>query len=303
YHGASFGALSLGGDNRRWANEPGIPGIVRVFDPYCYRCTFGKSPDSCARECVSHIEEAILNEGPEYVAAIMCEGVSGTGGGLITPVDDYWPRLRALADKYNLLLISDEVMSGFGRTGQWFAVDNWNVKPDIITFAKGSTCGYVPLGGCIISRAMSDYFQDHMFWGGLTYSGHPLACATGIATLKVYEEEGLFENSRTMGARMKRKAEALMDKHPCIGDVRGIGLFVGVELVKNRQTREMLVPWNGPTQGVAAAVRARMMDLGVYCYGRWNMLFLAPPLVINEEEIDTGINALDEALKIADAAL
>ncbi len=243
YHGATYGAISAGGDPRRLPVEPGIPGIVRVFDPYCYRCVFGQEPDTCQRECISHIEEVIHFEGPENIAALLFEGVTGTNG-IIVPPDDYWPRLREICDRYGILLISDEVMSGFGRTGEWFAVNNWNTVPDLIATAKGITSGYLPLGAVILSERIADYFEDHPFWSGLTYSSHPMCCAAGIATLQVFQEDKLLENTKQMEGIMAKGLADLQARHPTVGDVRGIGLFWILELVKDRQTREALVPWN-----------------------------------------------------------
>lgn len=300
YHGATMGSITLSGDRRRWPVEPGIAGIVRVFDPYCYRCVFGKEPQSCFLECISHIEEVIWYEGPEEIAGILIEPVPGSNG-ILVPPDRYLPALRELCDKYGFLLICDEVMSGFGRTGAWFAVDNWGMVPDMITFAKGVTSGYVPLGGVIVSSEIADYFEDHMLWAGLTYSGHPLACATAIATIRVYEEEGLIENSRRMGRVLLHELEALKERHPSIGDVRGVGLFCGVELVKNRKTREPLVQWNGPTADLTNQLTNAAMDRGLYIAARWNLLEVAPPLIITEGELREGVAILDKVLEIADS--
>ncbi len=302
YHGATYGAMSLGGDQRRWANEPGMDGIVRVFDPYCYRCPFKQQPASCRLECVEHIEEVIWYEGPDQIAALFIEGLTGTNGILVNP-PGYLRALRDLCDKYHILLASDEVMSGFGRTGKWWAVDHENVVPDVITFAKGVNSGYVPLGGVILSRQLSDYFKDHMFWGGLTYSGHPLACAAGIANMQVYEEEALIENSARMGALLLEEMRQVQAKHPCVGDVRGLGLFVGVELVKDKQSKEPLTRWNSPTAGVAAELSKALLAKGIYVYCRWNMMFLTPPLIVKEDEIRYGVRLIDEALAVADALL
>ncbi len=194
YHGATHGAIALTGDYRRLPVEPAMPGVVHFLDPFCYHCPFGWTRETCHRECIQHVEEIIQYEGPERIAAIIMEGVTGSNG-LIVPPDDYWPRVRAICDRYGILLISDEVMSGWGRTGKWFAVDHWDVAPDIITTAKGITCGYVPLGAAIVSQKIADYFEDKMLWCGLTYSAHPLACAAGLATIEVYEEEHLIENA------------------------------------------------------------------------------------------------------------
>lgn len=302
YHGATFGALSLSGDNRRWANEPGMDGVVRVYDPYCYRCSFSQKPESCHLECVANIEEVIWYEGPQEIAALLVEGLTGTNG-IFVPPPGYMPALRALCDKYGILLVVDEVMSGFGRTGKWFAVDHWGVVPDVITFAKGVNSGYVPLGGMILNEKLSDFFEDHMFWGGLTYSGHPLACAAGIATVGAYEEEGMIENSHRLGPVLLDELKAVQEKHPSVGDVRGLGLFCGVELVKSKETREPITPWNSPTAGIAAELSKELMALGLFVFCRWNMIFIAPPLCITEEELRYGVSLIDRGLSVADAAV
>jgi taurine--2-oxoglutarate transaminase len=304
YHGATFGALSAGGDPRRLPVEPGIPGIVRVFDPYCYRCVFGQRPETCRRECVSHIEQVIQFEGPDNIAAILAEGVTGTSG-VFVPPGDYWPSLRALCDRYGILLIADEVMSGFGRTGQWFAVDNWGVVPDMIVVAKGITSGYLPLGAVIVSKPIAEHFERHTFWGGLTYSGHPMSCAAGLATLKVYQEEGLLDNARELEEVVARGMADLRARHPTVGDARGIGLFWVIELVSNRETRAPLVPWNakaselGPMPSVWRALR----EGGLYTFCKWNWIFVVPPLCVTAAQIADGLAVIDQALDIADASL
>lgn len=301
YHGATAGAITFSGDNRRWANEPGIPGIVRVQDPYPYRCTFKGCGEACSMACAHNIEDVLSFEGPDNVAAILVEVVTGTNG-IFVPPPDYLPYLRQLCDKYGIMLIFDEVMTGFGRTGKWFAADHYGVQPDIMTFAKGVNSGYVPLGGAIISQKLSDYFEDKMFWGGLTYSGHPLACAAGIATLEAYEEDGAIENSARLGEKLLAELTALKAKHPSVGDVRGLGLFCGVELVKDRQTREGMPPWNGKDQALTNKIKKALMDRGVFVFCRYNMLFIAPPLTISEDELMIGVRAVDEVLAIADEA-
>ncbi len=301
YHGATYGSMSVGGDSRRWPWEPGIPGVVRVFDPYRYRCPFCSRAEACTLQCVAHIEEVIWYEGPDQVAAIMLEGVTGSNG-VIVPPPQYWPEVRRLCDKYGILLISDEVMSGFGRTGKWFAVQHWDVAPDIITFAKGVTSGYVPLGGVTISEKIARFLDDRPFPSGLTYAGHPLACAAGIANMQVYREENLVERAAAMGQTLGTLLQGLHDRHPSVGEVRGLGLFWAVELVKDRETREPLVPWNAPTQGVLNDVRNAALDRGLYVYGRWNILIIAPPLTISEEELKLGVSILDDVLEIADRA-
>ncbi len=204
YHGATHGSIALTGDYRRLAVEPAMPGGVHFLDPFCYRCPFGQKKDTCKRECISHLEEVIKYEGPDKIAAIIMEGVVGSNG-LIVPPDDYWPRVREICDKYGILLISDEVMSGWGRTGKWFAVDNWGVTPDIITTAKGITSGYVPLGAVIVSEPIAKFFDDKYLYAGLTYNGHALACAAALATIEVYEEDGLIENAVRVGKHLGTK--------------------------------------------------------------------------------------------------
>ncbi|MEW6716900.1 MAG: aminotransferase class III-fold pyridoxal phosphate-dependent enzyme [Chloroflexota bacterium] len=301
YHGATYGALTAGGDPRRLAVEPGISGIVRVLDPYCYRCPFGQRPEKCRRECLDHVEQVILFEGPENVAAILMEGVTGTNG-LFVPPDDYWPRMREVCDKYGILLISDEVMSGFGRTGAWFGINHWNVVPDMITMAKGLASGYLPLGAVTVSEKVADYFEEHTFWGGLTCSGHAMCCAAAIATIKVYQEENLIEHAREMGDLMKVRLNELHEHHPSVGDVRGMGLFWVIELVRERDTRAPLVPWNAPAdlRGPILEIARYLRDNGLYTFTKWNWIFIVPPLPITSEQIEEGLGMIDGALTLAD---
>ncbi|MBO1437940.1 aminotransferase class III-fold pyridoxal phosphate-dependent enzyme [Meiothermus sp. CFH 77666] len=301
YHGATMGSMTASGDPRRWPVEPGIPGIVRAFDPYCYRCPFGKTPDSCRRECVSHIEEIIQMEGPHTIAAIMVEGITGSNG-LLVPPDDYYPKLRALCDKYGILLITDEVMSGFGRTGKWLSTQHYGIKPDIVTCAKGLTSGYMPLGAVIVSKPIADFFEDHMLWGGLTYSGHPVSCAAAVANLAVYEEEHLFENTQEQGRYLGERLEAMRKKYACVGDVRYIGLFSVLELVKDKATKEPLAPFNG-TSPEMQKLAAYLKSKHIYAFSRFNMLWVCPPLVINREELKYGLDVIEEGLALVDEAL
>jgi taurine--2-oxoglutarate transaminase len=304
YHGATYGAISAGGDPRRLPVEPGIPGIVRVFDPYCYRCVFDQKPESCSRQCISHIEQVIQFEGPNSIAAVLMEGVTGTSG-LFVPPADYWPRLREICDRYGILLIADEVMSGFGRTGTWFGVNHWDVVPDMIATAKGITSGHLPLGATIVSERIADFFEEHTFWAGMTYSSHPMSCAAGIATLKVYEEDGLLENARRMEPVMAEGLADLKARHPVVGDVRGLGLFWVVELVQDRETRQPLVPWNakGSELGPMQELTRYMREHGLYVFVKWNNLYLVPPLCITADQIREGLAVLDGALDLADASL
>lgn len=298
YHGATMGSMTASGDPRRWPVEPGIPGIVRAFDPYCYRCPFGKTPDSCRRECVSHIEEIIQMEGPHTIAAILVEGITGSNGVLVPP-DDYYPKLRALCDKYGILLITDEVMSGFGRTGKWLATQHYGIKPDIITAAKGLTSGYMPLGAVIVSAPIAEYFEKNMLWGGLTYSGHPLSCAAAVANIGVYEEEHLFENVEVQGKYLAERLEAIKRKYACVGDVRYKGLFSILELVKDKASKEPLAPFNG-TSPQMTKLTAHLKARHLYTFVRFNTVMVCPPLVINKEELDYGLSIIEEALALVD---
>ena len=286
YHGATHGAIALTGDYRRLPVEPAIPGVVHFLDPYCYRCPFGWTKETCHRECIKHVEEVIQHEGPDQIAAIILEGVTGTNG-LIIPPDDYWPRMREICDKYGILLISDEVMSGWGRTGEWFAVDNWNTVPDIITTAKGITSGYVPLGAVIVREKIAKYFDDHVLYAGLTYNGHALACAAALATIEAYEEEHIFENAKTVGKHLGERMEDMKARHPSIGDARYIGLFTAFEFVKNRDTKEPLDP---------TPLKNFLIQNGVYVFTFKNIMFIVPPLVITREQLDEGLNLIDEGL-------
>ncbi|MEZ7002330.1 aminotransferase class III-fold pyridoxal phosphate-dependent enzyme [Streptomyces sp. AD55] len=302
YHGATNGAMSLTGDPRRWSSEPGgMPGVVRMLDPYTYRCPAGH-PDPCP-VCSGgpHLEEILQYENPETVAAVIIEPVTGTNG-LIYPPEGYLRSLREVCDRYGIMLIFDEVMAGFGRTGEWFACNHWDVTPDILTTAKGLNSGYVPLGAMTVSSRIADWLRDHMFWGGLTYAGHPLACASGVASLRIMREENIVENARARGERLGAGLARLAEKHPSIGEIRGRGLFHGVELVKDRATREPLVPFNA--KGPAAAPVGRLVKAalarGLYLTANFNVLRLTPPLVITDSEIDLALDVLDEVLGLAD---
>ena len=301
YHGATMGSMTASGDPRRWPVEPGIPGIVRAFDPYCYRCPFGQKVETCARECVSHIEEIIQMEGPSNVAAVMVEGITGSNG-LLVPPDDYYPRLRALCDKYGILLIDDEVMCGFGRTGKWLATQHYGVKPDIVSCAKGLTSGYLPLGAVIVSETIANYFENHMLWGGLTYSGHPVCCAAAVANLSVYEEEHIFANVERQGRYLASRLEAMKRKYACVGDVRYKGLFSVLELVKDKASREPLAPFNGSGPEMAK-LASHLKSKHLYAFSRFNMLWVCPPLIISENELSHGLDIIEQALVLVDQAL
>ena len=297
YHGATAGAISATGDPRRWPAEPGLPGIVRMLDPYTYRCPAGH-PDPCP-VCTGapHLEEILQYEGPQNVAAVLIETITGTNG-VIPPPPGYLQAVREVCDRHGILLILDEVMAGFGRTGKWFACENWDVVPDIITMAKGINSGYVPLGAMTISEKIADWVRDKYFAGGLTYSGHPLACAAGVASIEAFREEGIVENAAAMGEVLGDGLAALADKHEAIGEVRGLGLFYGVELVKDRETREPLVPFNASGDAFAPMAKIAKAGLanGLYLMTHWNVIIVAPPLTITREELDEGLEKLDQAL-------
>jgi taurine--2-oxoglutarate transaminase len=301
YHGATNGAVTLTGDPRRWAVEPGMPGVVRMFDPYTYRCPAGH-PDPCP-VCTGapHLEEILEYEGAHTVAAVILETVTGTNG-VIPPPDGYLRAIRDVCDRHGILLILDEVMAGFGRTGRWFACDNWDVVPDILTVAKGINSGYVPLGAMIARGEIIDGIRDQFFPGGLTYAGHPLACASAVASIEAFREERVVESAAARGVWFGKELRGLADRHPSIGDVRGLGCFWGVELVKNRETREMLVPYNA--SGEAAAPVARLtraaLERGLYLMTHWNVVMVVPPLTITPEEAEEGVAILDDVLALAD---
>jgi taurine--2-oxoglutarate transaminase len=301
YHGATAGAITLTGDPRRWPAEPGIPGVVRMFDPYTYRCPAGH-PDPCpVCSGAPHLEEILQYEGPNTVAAVILETVTGTNG-IIVPPDGYLQSIRETCDKYGILLIADEVMAGFGRTGKWFGVDNWDVVPDIITMAKGINSGYVPLGAMAIREPIAEWIRGKPFAGGLTYSGHPLACAAAVASIEAFREEGIVEQSAANGEYFREKLGELQARHPSIGEVRGLGTFWGLELVKSRETREMLVPFNagGDQAQPIARIGKAALERGLYLMTHWNVVMVCPPLTITREELDEGMAVLDDVLAIAD---
>ncbi len=302
FHGASYGAMTAGGDPRKLASDSQqIPNIIHVEDPYCYRCPWGKEINSCERECVSHIERVIQFEGPENVAAILMEGESGSSGCIKYP-PDYLKKVRALCDKYGILLIADEVMSGFGRTGKWFGVDVHGVVPDMIATAKGITAGYLPLGALIVSDKIADHFNDRPLMLGLTYSAHAVCCAAGLEVLKIYEDENMIENAAEMGKYVESRVEALKQKHPSIGDFRTTGLLGCIELVKNRKTKEPMAPFNAKPDEMVVMnkVAAKIKELGMYTFVRWNYIFIAPPLCITKEQIDEGLSIISQAIALAD---
>lgn len=304
YHGATAGAIALTGDPRRWPNEPGFPGIVRVFDPYKYRSHLyeeGMSDQAFSQRCLDQLEETLMYEGPQTVAAIFVETVTGTNG-LIVPPDGYMQGLRELCDRHAILLVCDEVMCGLGRTGAWFAVDHWDVVPDLMVMAKGLTSAYMPLGAVAISPAIAEFYQDRVYFGGLTYNAHPMCLAAAVATLRVLEDDDLVGNASRMGRVMADLHAEMKAKHPCVGDVRSIGLFGVLELVRDRVTKEPLAPFNGSSPEMRK-LGVFLRDNGLYAFLNWNNLFTNPPLCITEGElreafkvIDAGLTQVDEAL-------
>jgi taurine--2-oxoglutarate transaminase len=290
YHGGTSGAMMLTGDPRRWASEPGMPGVVHVLNPY-HGIQRGWDKTDVA---LANIEETIQMEGADKIAAFFLEPVTGTNGVLVPP-DGFLQGIRDLCTKYGILMVADEVMSGFGRTGEWFAVDHWRVVPDLITMAKGLTSAYVPLGAVGLRRGIADHFTDKVFWGGLTYNSHPLGCATALATLQVYEDDNLCENARRMGAVMKSLMADLQEKHPIVGATRSLGLFGIIELVKDRESMEPLAPFNGTSEPMNK-LRKIFRDEGLYTFVRMNYFFANPPLIITEEELRHGFDIFDRAL-------
>ena len=303
YHGATGTSIALTGDPRRWGNEPGVPGIVKFWGPYLYRSAFHATTQ--AEECdraLQHLSDVLMVEGGHTVAAIILESVVGTNG-ILVPPDGYLAGVRALCDRHGIMMICDEVMSGFGRCGEWFAVNRWNVTPDLITFAKGSNSGYLPVGGVVISRKVADTYKEKVFPGGLTYSGHPLACSSIVASIGIFKEEGIVEHARQLGEKVIGPAlRKLMDKHPSVGDVRGLGVFWCIELVRNRDTREPFVPFNagGEAAKPMLEVMAACKKNGVWPFAHFNRLQVAPPCVITEAEVLEGIAGIDAALGVAD---
>lgn len=304
YHGASAGAMALTGDPRRLAWEPNLmSGVVHFLDPYRYRSTFHRtnphiSEADFTMDYLNHLEEIILYEGPQTIAAIILEPVTGTNG-IIIPPAGYLEGVRSLCDQYEIILIADEVMSGFGRTGRWFAVDHWDVKPDLITMAKGLTSGYAPLGAVGMRQEIAEFFNERVYQGGLTYNAHPISLAAAIANIGALIEDQLIEHSATMGTALHRFLTDLGEQHPSIGDIRSIGLFAVIELVKDRRTKEPLAPYQGKSSEMMK-LRRLVLDNGVYLYTHQNTILVIPPLIITEEQLQEGFNVIGEALTYTD---
>ncbi len=304
YHGATSGAISLTGDPRRWANEPGLPGVVRFFDPYKYRSHLfreGDSDEMFTRRCLDEIEETLMYEGPQTIAAIFIETVTGTNG-LIVPPDGYLQGLRQICDRHGILLVCDEVMCGLGRTGKWFAADHWNVVPDMITMAKGLTSAYLPLGALALSDRLANYFDKNIFFGGLTYNAHPMSLAAAEACLQAMIDDDTMVHTQKMGRVLRDLHGAMKDKHPSVGDVRSIGLFGVLELVRNRATKEPMAPFNG-TSPEMQKLGAFLKENGMYAFINWNNLFTNPPLCITEAQLREAFELIDRGLEITDAAV
>lgn len=299
YHGSSFGAGNLTGEPRRFALEPGVPGFVKFRDPYRYQDNLPLSEEEYTKYCLKQLEEQILYENPDNIAAIIMETITGTNG-IIIPPKGYLPGVRALCDKYKILMVCDEVMAGWCRTGKMFAFQNFDVRPDIVTFAKGVTCGYVPLGGVVVSKEIAAYFDDHVLSCGLTYNGHPLSCAAGVACVNYYLEHDIPTHVQEVGSVLGELLEEMKEKHPCVGDVRYIGLFSAVELVKNKETREPIVPFARDPEGIMKTLLGMLKEKGFLTFGHENMILIAPPLIIEADQLREELAKLDEVLSYAD---
>jgi len=303
YHGGTYGAMSVGGDPRRHPSDhQAAPGFIHVENPYFYRCPWGTdSLEACGEMALAHLERVIKYHNPDSVAAILFEGESGSSGCIKYP-PFYWKRLRQMADQYGILLIDDEVMSGFGRTGKWFGIDHHDTTPDIMCVAKGLTSGYLPLGGVVVTDTIARKFDDQPLAVGLTYSAHAVACAAALENIRIMEEEQMVDNAAAMGAYIEQEVNRLKEQHPSIGDFRNTGLLGCIELVKNRKTKEPVTPWNAKPSAMEATVKmaAKMRALGMFTFVRWNWIFIAPPLCITKEEIDEGLQIVSEVIAIAD---
>jgi taurine--2-oxoglutarate transaminase len=295
YHGSTNGAISLTGEQRRWDSEPGMPGTVKFFGPYLYRSAFHATTE--AEECeraLAHLRNVVIGEGADRVAAIVLETVVGTNG-ILVPPDGYLAGVRALCDEFGIVMICDEVMAGFGRCGEWFAVDHWGVTPDLITFAKGVNSGYVPLGGVAMSQRIADTFRDRVYQGGLTYSGHPLACATAVASINIFEEEGIIDHARMLGTDvLGPRLRQIAESHRCVGDLRGLGVFWALELVSDRQAKTP-VDLAGMQRFTAACKQG-----GVWPFIAANRIHVVPPCNVSVDDANAGLDVIDQALSLLD---
>ncbi len=300
YHGSTFGAGNLTGEPRRYPLEPGIPGFVKFFDPYIYREKIQfESQEAAGQYYVDKLREQIIYEGAESIAAIVLETITGSNG-IIIPPKNYLPGVRKICDEFGIMMICDEVMAGWGRTGKMFAFEHFDIKPDIVTFAKGVTCGYVPLGGCVVSKDIAEYFDHNLLSCGLTYSGHPLACAAGVACVDYYNKANILENVNRVGAVLKIKLEEFNEKFKCVGDVRSIGLFAAVELVRDKITKEALVPYGKDSEGIMGKIVGKLKDKGFMTYSHENMVFICPPLIITEKQLLEELIKLEDVLAVVD---
>ena len=303
YHGATYGAITASGDPRRFpADAQAMPNVVHVENPYAYRCPWNSSTiEECGNRAIAHLERVITFENPESVAAILLEGESGSSGCIKYP-PMYLKRVRELCDKYGIMMIDDEVMSGFGRTGKMFGIDHHEVTPDIMCLAKGLTSGYLPLGGVVVTDEIADYFNDTPMIIGLTYSAHPTLCAAALENIMIIEEDNLVERAAEMGVYIEAEVEKLKRKHKSIGDFRNTGLLGCIELVKNRKTKEPITPWNAAPEDmeVTNKMAAKIRELGMFTFVRWNYIFIAPPLNVSKAEVDEGLKIISEAIAIAD---
>lgn len=302
YHGSTFGAMTLSRDPRSWPFEPGIPEVVYVLPCYPYRCTLCRGK-GCTGTCADHVEDVIKYSGAQHVAGLFIETISGANG-VVFPPDGYLERIRAICDKYGILLVTDEILTGFGRTGKWFAFEHWGIVPDVVTVAKGINSGYVPLAATIVREPIAAHFEDHPLLHGHTYSGHTLACAAAVATIQAYQEDALIERAAQLGPYLLSRARELQERHPSIGDVRGLGLLVGLELVRDRESRVPLAdPTDAAGQAIKREVLRRAFQEGLYLVmGMSSVITLAPPLTITRDEIDWAMQVLDRALAVADQA-
>lgn len=303
YHGSSFGAGNLTGEPRRYPLEPGIPGFVKFFDPYVYRSQVPfASEEEASKFYVGMLREQLLYEGADSVAAIVLETVTGSNG-VILPPKGYLPGVRALCDEFGIVMICDEVMAGFGRTGTMFAFENFGAVPDLVSFAKGVTCGYVPLGGVAVSKKIASYFDENLLSCGLTYSGHPLACAAGVACVDYYDKANILDNVKEVGAVLGEELEKLKEAHACVGDVRYIGLFSSIELVKDKATKEALVPYGKDENGTMGKIIGLLKERKFMTYSHENMLLICPPLIITKEQLLEEMQKVDEVLRIVDETM
>jgi taurine---2-oxoglutarate transaminase len=303
FHGSSGTSIMLTGEDRRWGGEPGAHSIMRFFAPYPYRSPFhATTPEEETTRAIEHLERILMHENPKHIAAILIEPVVGSNG-VITYPEGYLPALRALTEKHGILLVCDEVMTGFGRTGAAFGCQRMGVVPDMITFAKGVTSAYIPLGGVLVREKLASTFDTRALPCGHTYSGHPMSVATGLATLAAYREENLFERGKEIEGWLRSGLAAIAEKHRIVGDARGIGAFFALELVKDRASKEPLVPWHGDGPGVMKNLYGELRKRGVSTFGKFNCVMVAPPLTVSKSDLDAGLSALDEALGAFTATL